>query len=93
MEQKRRSLSPILSGHSLMASRSKITPVRPASISIPTSTPASDALAKALRKTRFQVCRYDYLLPFMQACGLVTTISWPAAFAIREKKHDSQIPE
>lgn len=29
---------------------------------IPTSTPASDALAKALKKTWFQVCRYDYLL-------------------------------
>lgn len=29
---------------------------------IPTSTPASDALAKALKKTRLQVCRYDYLL-------------------------------
>ncbi|QUI99102.1 DNA-3-methyladenine glycosylase I [Salmonella enterica subsp. enterica] len=45
--------SPILSGHSLMAS-CRSPSGQPDEI--PTSTPASDALAKALKKTRLQVC-------------------------------------
>lgn len=55
---------------------------------IPTSTPASDALSKALKKRGFKFVGTTICYSFMQACGLVND-QWLAAVAIREINHDS----
>ena len=55
---------------------------------IPTSTSASDALSKALKKRGFKFVGTTICYSFMQACGLVM-IMWLAAVAIREINHDS----
>lgn len=59
---------------------------------IPTSTPASDALAKALKKRGFKFVGTTICYSFMQACGLVND-HITGCFCHPGEKHDSQIPE
>ncbi|EMD9687831.1 DNA-3-methyladenine glycosylase I [Salmonella enterica] len=59
---------------------------------IPTSIPASDALAKALKKRGFKFVGTTICYSFMQACGLVND-HITGCFCHPGEKHDSQIPE
>ncbi|EEC5266420.1 DNA-3-methyladenine glycosylase I [Salmonella enterica subsp. enterica] len=59
---------------------------------IPTSTPASDALANALKKRGFKFVGTTICYSFMQACGLVND-HITGCFCHPGEKHDSQIPE
>ncbi|EDZ9184141.1 DNA-3-methyladenine glycosylase I [Salmonella enterica] len=59
---------------------------------IPTSIPASDALAKALKKRGFKFFGTTICYSFMQACGLVND-HITGCFCHPGEKHDSQIPE
>lgn len=66
---------------------------RAASLSeIPTSTPASDALAKALKKRGFKFVGTTICYSFMQACGLVND-HITGCFYHPGGQHDSRIPD
>jgi DNA-3-methyladenine glycosylase I len=64
---------------------------RAASLSdIPTSTPASDALSKALKKRGFKFVGTTICYSFMQACGLVND-HVTGCICYPEGQHDSPI--
>ena len=57
---------------------------------IPTSTPASDALSKALKKRGFKFVGTTICYSFMQACGLVND-HITGCFCHPGDKHDSRV--
>ena len=57
---------------------------------IPTSTPASDALSKALKKRGFKFVGTTICYSFMQACGLVND-HITGCFCHPEGHHDPQM--
>lgn len=59
---------------------------------IPTSTPASDALSKALKKRGFKFVGTTICYSFMQACGLVND-HVTGCFCHQGESHDSRVSE